>query len=214
MRFAPLDSLRSPLLGSLGILESKGINLKKFATILFSFASLAGLLCIAWLIGDSLFHWIKVLEKEVAAAAITALIGFFGLLYVQCNSKAKEISDSHRPAKIEVYETFFDIVERFMTAEAAEEESLDPERKDVPQELKDQFTKLSRGMIVWASPQVIKAWSEFREKASESKTPKDTLLAVDKVLQAIRADLGNSNFGLSQGAVVKLYLSNPGEVDV
>lgn len=201
-------------MAALGISESKGINMKKFVAIIFSFACLAVLIYFAWLIGGNLFEWIKSLEKEVAAAAITAIIGFAGLLYVQWNSKAKEISDSHRPAKIEVYETFFNIVERFMTAADSEEENLDPESEEFPQDLKDQFTKLSRGMIVWASPQVIKAWSEFREKASESKTPADTLLAVDKVLQAIRADLGNSNFGLSRGDVVKLYLSNPGEVDV
>ena len=188
--------------------------MNKFATILFSFICLAGLLYLAWLIGGYFFALIKGLEKEVLAATSTALIGFFGLIYVQWNSKAKEISDSHRPAKIEVYETFFDIVERFMAAEVSDDKSLDPESEDLPQELKDQFTKLSRGIIVWASPQVIKAWSEFREKASESKTPRDTLLAVDKVLQAIRADLGNSNFGLSRGGVVKLYLSNPREIDL
>ncbi|MBY7900403.1 hypothetical protein KW459_05700 [Vibrio fluvialis] len=187
--------------------------MKKFATILFSLICLAGFGYLVWIIGGNFFSWIKSLDKEVAAAGVTALIGFIGLLYVQWNSKAKEISDSHRPAKIEVYETFFDIVERFMSGEASEE-NLDPESKEFPQDLKDQFTKLSRGMIVWASPQVIKAWSEFRERASEPKTPVETLLAVDKVLQAIRADLGNSNFGLKRGDVVKLYISNPSEVDV
>jgi hypothetical protein len=193
---------------------SKGEKLKKFAITLFSLACLGGLGYLVWIIGGNFFSWVKSLDKEVAAAGITALIGFFGLLYVQWNSKAKEISDSHRPAKIEVYETFFDIVERFMSAEDSDVEDLDPESEEFPQELKDQFTKLSRGMIVWASPQVIKAWSEFREKANDPKTPVETLLAVDKVLQAIRADLGNSNFGLKRGDVVKLYLSNPGEVDV
>lgn len=138
----------------------------------------------------------------------------FGILYIQWHSKAKEISDSHRPAKIEVYNTFFDIVERFMDAGKNKNENLNPESEEIPKELNDQFTQLSRGMIVWASPRVIKAWSKFREQAGESKTSTDILIAVDDVLQAIRADLGNSNFGLTKGDVVKLYLSNPGEMDV
>jgi len=188
--------------------------LKKTLKFILSLAALCALLYGSWFLAIYLFDWIASLEKEVAAAAITALIGLLGLLYVQWNSKAKEIADSHRPAKIEVYETFFDIVERFMNAAKNEDGNFDPESDEFPQEVKDQFTKLSRGMIIWASPQVIKAWSAFREQASTSETPKDILLAVDAVLQAIRADLGNSNFGLKRGDVVKLYLSNPGEVDV
>jgi hypothetical protein len=166
-------------------------KLKKSLKFLISLIAIGGFLYVLWLLGGSIFHWISGLEKEVAAAAITALIGLFGILYIQWHSKAKEIADSHRPAKIEVYNTFFDIVERFMDAEKNKNENLDPESEEFPKELKDQFTQLSRGMIVWASPQVIKAWSKFREQAGESKTPTDILLAVDDVLQAIRADLGN-----------------------
>ncbi|MBU1217131.1 hypothetical protein KJ870_10265 [bacterium] len=185
--------------------------MKKTFQLIFSFVLVAAIGYILWLILGYLFHTLIGLGKEVTAAAITALLGLFGILYVQWNSKAKQIADSHRPAKIEVYETFFDIVEKFMTNDNTE--NLDPESEDFPEELRKQFMKLSRGMIVWASPQVIKAWSKFREEAG-SRTPADTLLAVDEVLQAIRKDLGNSNFGLSRGDVVKLYLKNPSEVDV
>lgn len=176
-----------------------------------SFIYLTIVFYVAWRIGVILYEWATGLEEEVTAAAITALVGFAGLIYVQWSAKAKQISDSHRPAKIEVYEIFFDIVEHFMTSETSEVANSDPDLDELPDELKEQFTKLSRGMIVWASPQVIRAWSDFREKAYNAVSAKDTLLAVDKVLQAIRADLGNSNFGLSHGDVVKLYLSKPKE---
>ena len=166
-----------------------------------------------WFAISYLFNFISGLGKEVAAAAITALIGLFGILYAQWQSKAKEIADSHRPAKIEVYGIFVDIVERFMDAERHEDENLDPESDDFPEDLRDQFTRLSRGMIIWASPNVLKKWSLFREKTGSAKTAKDTLLAVDGVLQAIRDDLGNSNFGLAKGDVVKIYLKNPDEIN-
>lgn len=185
--------------------------MKKALQIAFSLLLVAALGYGLWFALGLLFNALAGLGKEVAAAAITALLGLFGILYAQWHSKAKEISDSHRPAKIEVYETFFDIVEQFMTDEKTKD--FDPESDEFPEELRQQFMKLSRGMIVWASPQVIRAWSKFRERAGTGSA-KDTLLAVDAVLQAIRADLGNSNFGLGRGDVVKIYLKNPGEVDV
>lgn len=188
--------------------------MKMVLKFLFSFTVAVLLLYGLWLFAGFIFDWAAELDKEVAATAIASLVGLFGILYAQWYSKSKEISDNHRPAKIEVYETFFDLVEHFMASEETEGKSLNPEDDSLSKDLKDQFTKLSRGIIVWASPQVIKAWGEFREQASANKTTKDSLLAVDKVLQAIRADLGNSNFGLGRGEVVKLYLSNPGEVDV
>ncbi len=187
-------------------------KLKTVIKFLASLIVVGGFLYGLWLLSCFIFQWISGLEKEVATAAITALIGLFGILYIQWHSKSKEIADSHRPAKIEVYNTFFVIVESFMDAAKNNDEVLDPESKNFPKELKDKFTLLSRGMIIWASPQVVKAWSKFREHTDESKTPADILLAVDDVLQAIRADLGNSNFGLRKGDVVKLYLKNPKEI--
>lgn len=188
--------------------------MRKTLRLIFFVLIFFGLLYLIWVLGNYTFSWLILLDKEVAAAAIAGFMGLSGILYAQWHAKSKEIADSHRRAKIEVYETFFDIVERFMAAEKGEEESLDPENDNFPEELKDQFTKLSRGMIIWASPRVINSWSAFRERSSTAKTPADTLLAVDDVLQAIRADLGNSNFGLTRGAVIKLYLSNPSEMDV
>ena len=188
--------------------------MKKIITLIIPLSILIVFFYLAYHFGGLIFSWFLALDKEIVAAVVASFMGLSGILYAQWHSKAKEISDSHRPAKIEVYETFFDIVERFMAAEKDKEENLDPEDENFPQELKDQFTKLSRGMIIWASPRVIKAWSNFREKADDAKTSTDILFAVDDVLQAIRADLGNSNFGLTRGAVIKLYLSDPSEIDI
>lgn len=185
--------------------------MKKIFKVVISTLILIGLVCMLWLVVTYLLSWLSHLDKEVSAAVIASFMGLLGILYAQWHSKLKEIADSHRAAKIEVYETFFDIVERFMNAEK-NNEVLDFENVEFPDDLKDQFTKLSRGMIVWSSPRVIKAWSKFRDRAGASNSPAETLLVVDDVLQAIRADLGNSNFGLTRGSVIKLYISNPGEI--
>jgi len=154
---------------------------------------------------------IPTLAPEVAAAVVTALVGLSGILYAQRYSKKKEIADSHRPAKIEVYETFLDIVDVFMAGSKSEQDVLEDEA--LPEELVAQFSKLSRGLIVWASSDVIRAWNRFRERADNEDDKDHLLFVVDDVLQAIRKDLGNSNFGLKRGDVVKMYLSQPRELD-
>ena len=80
--------------------------------------------------------------------------------------------------------------------------------------LKTQFSELSRGMVVWSSPEVIKAWNTFRENSAKgNSSPHEALVDIDKVLRAIRSDLGNSNFGLKPGDVIKVYLKGGENVE-
>lgn len=148
--------------------------------------------------------WIGSLNPNVSAAIITASVGLVGLWYAQWNSRTREISESHRESKIEVYNTFFNIVEKFQNGrEGADFQS----REDVPEDIRKDFQKLNRGLIIWGSPSVIKAWLHFREVAGHGNM--ETLIAVDKMYQAIRKDLGNSNFGLETGDLLKSTLSDP-----
>lgn len=81
----------------------------------------------------------------------------------------------------------------------------------MPSELRDQFWLLNKGLIVWASPAVIKAWLHFR---NVSGCGGNILIAMDNMLKAIRKDLGNSNLGLQIGDSVKVFLKEPSELDI
>jgi hypothetical protein len=175
---------------------------------------IAFLLIILSLVGAVIFYGISTISKlsaEVVASFVTGLIGLSGILLAQWYSKKKEISESHRPAKVEVYERFFDIVETFMADTKSSDSDLDA--VDLPAGLVKELTKMSRGMVVWASPDVILAWSKFRTFSNNKNEKEPVLLVVDDLMQAIRKDLGNSNFGLKRGDVIKMYISNPSEVD-
>ncbi|MEJ7565029.1 hypothetical protein WKI25_09540 [Acinetobacter baumannii] len=81
----------------------------------------------------------------------------------------------------------------------------------MPEELKKKFTKLTRGLVLWASPEVIKAYLNFRAIANDNSENK-ILYAMDEVYQAIRKDLSNSNSTLSKGDLIRLNLKNPNEL--
>lgn len=175
--------------------------------LLLSFALLSVcLIAVSWMIA-TLFHWFGSSNPTVAGAAITAPLGLIGLWYAQWQSKSRDISESHRSKKVEVYGTFFDIVEQFQNPKKAE--VVLTQADAVPEEIRLQFVRLNRGLILWASPSVIKAWLNFRKHSSNKAM---VLLAVDTMYQAIRKDLGNSNFGLARGDLVRITLKDPNEL--
>lgn len=151
-----------------------------------------------------LAEWLGRLNPNVSAALITASVGLVGLWYAQWHARTREISENHRQSKIEVYNAFFDIVEKFQGEYAnADFQS----KEELPEQLRRDFQKLNRGLIVWASPQVIKAWMKFREASGSGTT--NVLISVDNMYRAIRKDLGNSNFGLETGDLIKSVVSDP-----
>jgi len=181
-------------------------KLSHLLSVAFGFAVVLGM---AWLIWH-IVRWVAALEPSYSGPTITAIVGFMGLIYAQWHSKSREIQQSHRPQKIEVYNNFFAILERFLK-NPEEQRALEEEGEEsLPADLRDQFWQLNKGLIVWASPAVIKSWLHFRKVTT---TGGSTLLAMDNVLKAIRNDLGNSNFGLQVGDSVKVFLRDPGDAD-
>lgn len=154
------------------------------------------------------FQWARGLDVSVITALVTAIAGFTGLLYSQWHSKTRDIAEGHRENKIKVYNIYFDIVQFYL--DLAENPSSDNPK--TLGEQKEKIKELNRGMIVWSSPKVIKSWTAFRIQATNNPKSKELLFCVDDLLQAIRKDLGNSNFGLKRGDVIRFYLSDPNEL--
>lgn len=165
------------------------------------------LFLIGWLLISTTISWLKTLDKSVVAALTTAFLGLFGLWYAQWQSKSRDIAESHRISKIEVYSIFFGLVEKFQTGDVKDEEL---EEENLPDWLKEDYAKLNRGLILWASPSVITAWLKFRTTSKAGGN--DVLLAMDEMYRAIRKDLGNSNFNLKNGDLIRIGLKDPDEL--
>lgn len=151
----------------------------------------------------SAFQWVQSLNASVAAALVTASLGLIGLWYAQWQSKTRDIAESHRASKIEVYNVFFDLVEKFQTNEIA-----DLTEENIPEWLKSDYQKLNRGLLLWASPGVITAYLNFRTVAGGGG---DILKAADAMYREIRKDLGNSNSQLKPGDLIRIGLKDPNE---
>lgn len=177
--------------------------------VLFGFLLLATIAALAVIGVIAIGRWLLALDPQFSGPVVAGIIGFASLIYAQWHSKSREIQQSHRPQKIEVYNEFFEILARFLKNPKDRENM---EGGALPQEMRDQFWNLNRGLIVWGSPRVIRAWLRFRRLCGAGSGAQ-TLLLMDEVLQAMRADLGNRNFGLDRGDAVKVFLSDPQELD-
>lgn len=177
----------------------------KRKSLLLGFLLIVALIALGYGFFSIAASWLKSLDPSVAGAVTTAAIGLIGLWYVQWQSKGRDIAESHRPSKIEVYNTFFSIVERIQASDVS---ALGDAESELPDWMKAEFLKFNRGLILWGSPGVIRAWLNFR---TSTESGKNVLVAVDHMYQAIRADLGNSNFGLQTGDLIKISLKSPNE---
>lgn len=161
---------------------------------------------IGWYVFSSIASWLGSQDSTVIAAFTTAIFGLSGLWYAQWHSKSRDIAENHRASKIEAYNIFFKIVEKLQAGEVTDKELDD---KNLPEWLKKDFTKLNQGLILWASLNVITAWLHFRRVSTSGG---NILLAMDEMYKAIRKDLGNSNFGLKAGDLIRIGLKDPSEL--
>ena len=72
--------------------------------------------------------------------------------------------------------------------------------------------KFHSGLITWGSSDVIQKYLSFRNFNTKVNST-GILLIVNELLLAIRKDLGNSNFTLKKGDLLKIFINDPDEID-
>ena len=141
----------------------------------------------------------------IIAASATVLVSVVSIIYSQRKTKEREIAESHRPQKIELYKRFMDDVVLGVLRMTKKKGGKSIDDADVQEHLQDFFFQFTGDLIVWGSPQVIKSYTEFRSSGDQP----EIILKVDDMLRAIRKDLGHSNRGIGRGALISLFLTDP-----
>lgn len=179
-------------------------------SVIVGYIFLAAILYGIYHVLAGILNIIPILNPNVVTSIVAALTAFFGFLYNQKKAKERDISEAHRPQKVELYKQFMNIVVDLQTR--ALEGKLDEIQKDeMPKELVEKMIGFTCDLIVWGSPDVIKKWDKFRCAAAQASP--NMLFVMDEMLQSIRKDLGNSNFLLKKGDLIKLFLRDPSELD-
>lgn len=183
---------------------------KKIVSVVVATVVASALIYGLYWLALELFTLLAKLQNEVLAALsgamATVLAGITAVIISQKQSKQRDIDESHRSKKVEIYKTFLDAVSGVM---ATQNENVS-KKGPTDQELVDYLVEFKTELVLWGSPLVIKRQLEF-EKASRNNG--NIFTAVDNLYKAIREDIGLSNKNLNSHELVKMYLSDPGELD-
>lgn len=186
------------------------MNIKKILSNLLILILLAGLGYGGYSLSVEVLQLLTKLKPELLAAIVSAMAtvfaGIAAVLINQRYSKQRDIAESHRQKKVEIYKNFLDAVSGLM---ARNNENVSKEGFS-DQELVDYLVEFKTEILLWGSPQVIKHQLEFEQISQEGG---NIFSAIDKLYKAIRDDIGLSNKGLNNHELVKMYLSDPSELD-
>jgi hypothetical protein len=166
---------------------------------------------LAWLL-YLVVRFARQLDPNVVAAIIAAMAATAGAIYSQRKARIRDIEDSHRLAKIEVYNVFMDIIDATIGAVQGGTPVTSEDGQPTPQ-VAAMFVKLRRDFVFWASPGVIQSFEKFRKVTGKpGASASEMVLMADEVFAAMRKDLRNSNWGLRKGQLMGLYLKDPDEL--
>jgi hypothetical protein len=133
--------------------------------------------------------------------------GIGAVVISQQRTKSREIAESHRPKKIELYSSFITtmigLLRKHKGADAAA-------LKDSA-EIEDFFFTFTSQVVLWGSPAVLRHYARFRHVGQRENL--NVVPVMDDLMQAMRKDLGLSNRGMSRGDLMKMFLTDPESLD-
>jgi len=139
------------------------------------------------------------------ATLLTALGAIISILIAKHYEIKHKISYDIRKKKIPVYnmwmDFFFDLMFREKTGCTPLTE----------QEMVKFFTDFTRQIIIWGSDDFLKLFYEYKKLLQapdyEGKL-RDTFLLSEKILYAIRVDMGHKNKNLQEGDILTLFITD------
>ncbi len=178
----------------------------------------------------AVFAWALMAKKDkettvailAASAAISTAI--IGNALTQQATAQREIAEGHRLHKTQVYTEFFDLVVKGFQAVKVPDDLPEDQKEEWHAEQLKEITQgyldFSKKLLLWGSPEVVKAYENFRRYGQESQdlpnkqqTSAEIIYRVDDVFRSMRSDLGLNNRGLARGDLVKLFLTDPQTLD-
>lgn len=185
--------------------------LRIFLLFVFAPVVVVGVAYGFWCACVAVLSWIVAQEAQITAAIIafggTVIAGIGAVFVAQQRSKSREIAEAHRPRKIELYSSFITT----MIGNIRKHKGADPKAFENNKEIEDFFYKFTTDVVLWGSPGVLRHYATFRNSGQERNS--NIVLIMDDIMQAMRKDLGLSNWGLSRGDLMKMFLTDPESLD-
>lgn len=156
---------------------------------------------------DSLIKADPKISASIIAGMFTILAGLSAVIITQKQIKNREIQEAHRNKKIEIYTIFITTATSML---ALENDKLSI-KAPTEEELMDILFQFKRDILLYGSPKVIKSQIEFMKIAQHSS--ERVIEGIDSLYKAMREDIGLSNSGLNNYELIKMFVTDPDELD-
>lgn len=137
------------------------------------------------------------------AASATVVVSVVSVLVAKRLEYRATLAKEHREKKIPFYEAFVAFTFRIAFADKLGLEPL------TEKEMVQEATRFTQNLIVWGADDVVDAWFRFRNKSINSDgSGLAVMFEIERLLLAIRKDLGHENKGLVPGKVLGLFIND------
>ncbi|HEY0321758.1 MAG TPA: hypothetical protein VGC66_12425 [Pyrinomonadaceae bacterium] len=187
-------------------MADKTSHQSKWKQTILTLLSLALSLILVGFIGWVIWKGFAALSSQVVATVIVGIITATASVFAVLKSKQAEhrrdIENDLRKQKAPIYEEFssflFKILMSAQTGKAITEN-----------EMLQFVMDFNRKLIVWGADNVIKEWSNFKRlNELGDYPPVMNLIAIEKILYAIRADMGHKNKDMRQGDLLAIFIND------
>ena len=145
------------------------------------------------------------LDSDIAVAVIagaaTVFVSVLSVILGKIYERRAAVDREHRERKVPVYEDLMQFMFRVLMSDKLGKEVSE-------QEMIEFISSFNQRMMVWGSDEVLKAWSQWRRKAGNGGEPFALMFEYERLILAIRADLGHRNKNLSPGDILGLFVND------
>lgn len=193
--------------------------MKKILPIIYTFLLMIFvfmLIYCLYLIGKGFLSLPSELSATIIAAVSTILVSVLSITVGKYYERKRLIENELREKKIPMYEEFIDFHFKILMGDKMKIKKM----TDV--EMMKFFNSFTQKLMVWGSDEVVNLWSTYRlslvKKSSNEQTeqteqtqntgPMDTMFEFEKLLLAIRKDIGHKNKDINKGSLLGLFIND------
>ena len=145
-----------------------------------------------------LFVVAMVISDGNVRAAILGLVTAIGMAIMAHHHAAmRDIEARHFPEKRQAYTILFDLI--FDLLKAVKTDTSVPDSK-----LNSKMIEFRKQLLIWGSHNTMEAFMAI--EGFEGKSSKEIMLTIEKLLRAIRQDLGHDDSMVPEGRIVSMLL--------
>jgi len=180
------------------------LNLKQKILLILVFISIV---LFMWFFIELLLKSDPKISASIIGGMFTIILGISVVLLTQYQIRRRNIEEAHREKKVKIYSDFLNIVKNLFQQNNSNSSNV---KKISDKKLVDFMATYKTNIILWGSPEVLIAQAEYESKSQKGK---NSFLELDNLYRAIREDIGLTNRGLKPLHFIKMYLSDPDELD-